>query len=170
MHALFRRPPRVVAMSSIIGPFVGQNFSAGREDRILRALWLCTVFCIGSGLAIAAFLAVLSGIVPGFFSDNPDVIRVTQLFLWIVPVSYGTYGMVMVMNASFNGIGKPMPAVWISVARMLVLYVPLAFLGRYLFGVTGIFAAYALANIATGIGSYIWARSTVHRLIQAQAA
>jgi len=158
------------AMSSIIGPFVGQNFSAGREDRILRALWLCTLFCIGSGLAIAALLAVLSGIVPGFFSDSPDVVRVTQLFLWIVPVSYGTYGMVMVMNASFNGIGKPMPAVWISVARMLVLYVPLAFVGRFLFGVTGIFAAYAVANILTGIGSYVWARNTVHRLIQAQPA
>ena len=158
------------AMSSIIGPFVGQNFSAGREDRILRALWLCTVFCIGSGLAIAAFLALLSGIVPGFFSDSPNVIRVTQLFLWIVPVSYGTYGMVMVMNASFNGIGKPMPAVWISVARMLVLYVPLAFVGRFLFGVPGIFVAYAVANIVTGIGSYIWARNTVHRLIAAQPA
>ena len=32
--------------------------------------------------------------------------------------------MVMVMNASFNGMGKPMPAVHISVGRMVVIYVP----------------------------------------------
>ena len=153
------------AMSSIIGPFVGQNFAAGREDRILQSLKLSTLFCIGSGLAIAALLALLSGVVPGLFSDNPDVIGVTRLFLWVVPLSYGTYGMVMIMNASFNGIGKPMPAVWISVARMLVLYVPLAFVGRHFFGIVGIFAAYALANIVSGIGSYVWARRTVHRLI-----
>lgn len=154
------------AMSSIIGPFVGQNFSAGLKDRILRSLWLCSAFCLASGLAIAMLLAALSGILPGLFSDNPDVLRVTRLFLWIVPLSYGTYGMVMVMNAAFNGLGHPMPAVWISVARILVLYVPLAFIGRELFGVTGIFAAYALANVVTGIGAYLWARSAVNRLFR----
>ena len=47
------------AMSAIIGPFVGQNLSADSEQRILEALWLCTKFCIMSGLAIAALLASL---------------------------------------------------------------------------------------------------------------
>ncbi len=157
------------AMSSIIGPFVGQNFSARKEDRILRSLWLCTLFCLGSGLVIAALLALGSGFVPTLFSDSPDVVSVTRQFLLIAPVSYGAYGMVMVMNASFNGLGKPMPAVWISVARIALLYVPLAFVGMRLFGVPGIFAAYALANVISGFGAYAWARSTVHRLTLAVA-
>lgn len=152
------------AMSSIIGPFVGQNFAAGRERRILRALWLCTLFCLASGMVIAGILALLSDVLPRLFSDSEAVMEVTKLFLWIVPISYGTYGMVMVMNASFNGLGKPMPAVWISVARILVLYVPLAFIGLKLYGVVGIFAAYAIANIVSGIGAYAWARHTAHSL------
>ena len=158
------------AMSSTIGPFVGQNMSAGRERRILRALWLCTVFCLGSGLVIAGILALYSDFVPGLFSDNEAVISVTKLFLWIVPVSYGTYGMVMVMNASFNGMGNPMPAVWISVARILVLYVPLAIIGLRLYGLAGIFVAYAIANVVTGFGSYAWARHTAHRMCTAREA
>ncbi len=152
------------AMSSIIGPFVGQNLAAGRERRIRKALWLCTLFCLGSGVAIAALLALASGFLPSLFSDSEEVTSVTRLFLWVVPISYGTYGMVMVMNAAFNGLGKPMPGVWISVSRILVLYVPLAMIGMALFGIVGIFAAYAVANIVTGFGSYIWARSTVHRM------
>jgi len=152
------------AMSSIIGPFVGQNFAAGRERRILRALWLCTLFCLASGLVIAGILALLSDFLPRLFSDSEAVMEVTSLFLWIVPISYGTYGMVMVMNASFNGLGKPMPAVWISVARILVLYVPCAFIGLRLYGLVGIFAAYAIANIVSGIGAYAWARHTAHSL------
>jgi putative MATE family efflux protein len=154
------------AMSSIIGPFVGQNLSAGKEDRILRSLWLCTVFCIASGLVIAAFLAALSGVLPGFFSEDPEAIRVTQVFLWVVPISYGAYGMVMVMNAAFNGLGKPMPGVWVSLMRILVLYVPLAMLAMQFFGVVGIFAAYALANILTGLFAYAWARGTVRQLFR----
>ena len=149
------------ALSAIIGPFVGQNFSAGKEDRILRALWLCTAFCIGSGLVIAGLLASMSDWLPGLFSDSESVRRVTSMFLWIVPVSYGTYGMVMVMNASFNGLGYPLPGVVVSVCRIAVLYIPIAVVAMQFFDIAGIFAAYAIANIVSGLGAYAWARSTV---------
>ena len=149
------------ALSAIIGPFVGQNFSAGKEDRILHALWLCTAFCIGSGLVIAALLAGVSGWLPTLFSDSESVQRVTTLFLWFVPVSYGAYGMVMVMNASFNGLGYPMPGVVVSVCRIAVLYIPIALVAMQFFDIAGIFAAYAIANILSGLGAYAWARSTV---------
>jgi putative MATE family efflux protein len=149
------------ALSAIIGPFVGQNISANRPDRIYRALWLCTVFCIGSGLVMAGGLAIAREWLPGLFSESAEVIGVAAAFLLIVPISYGAYGMVMVMNASFNGMGKPMPAVHISVGRMVVIYVPLAMWLDRLFPVWGIFAAYTIANIVTGIVAYAWARASV---------
>ena len=149
------------ALSAVIGPFVGQNIAANRPDRIYRALWLCTVFCIGSGLMIALLLALAGELIPALFSDSAGVTGVAKLFLTIVPISYGAYGMVMVMNASFNGMGKPMPAVHISVGRMVVIYIPLAFIADRLYGVMGIFAAYMIANIVTGVISYLWARSSV---------
>ena len=149
------------ALSAIIGPFVGQNMSANRPDRIFRALRLCSLFCLGSGLVIAILLALTGGWVSRLFSENPAVTDVSALFLVVVPISYGAYGMVMVMNASFNGMGKPMPAVHISVGRMMVIYVPLAIVADRLFGVVGIFAAYMLANIITGMLAYVWARASV---------
>tara|TARA_R110002096_G_scaffold154_3_gene728 strand:+ start:17037 stop:18350 length:1314 start_codon:yes stop_codon:yes gene_type:complete len=152
------------ALSSVIGPFVGQNLSAGHHDRIKLSLRQCAVFCLGSGLVIAIVLALLAGVLPGLFSENPDVMRVTRLFLWIAPISYGAYGIVMVVNAAFNGLGKPMPAVYISVARMIVLYLPLAFIAQYFLGVTGIFAAYVAANLLTGLLGYIWAQRTADNL------
>jgi len=51
--------------------------------------------------------------------------------------------------------------VHISIARMVVIYLPLAFVAEKFFGVAGIFAAYALANVITGVISYLWARSSV---------
>jgi len=149
------------AMSAIIGPFVGQNMSAGKAQRIYEALRLCTVFCLGAGLVIAFVLAASSNFLPSLFSDNPAVTEVASLFLWIAPVSYGAYGMVMVMCASFNGMGKPFPAVAISVGRMAIIYLPLALVLDRLFGIAGIFAAYALANVVSGIMAYTWARASV---------
>ncbi len=152
------------AMSSVIGPFVGQNLTAGKEARIQDSLRLCARFCLMSGLAIASVLALLSGVLPTMFSSSDDVIRVTRLFLWIAPISYGAYGIVMVVNAAFNGLGNPMPGVVISVTRILVLYVPLAVLGMRLYGIIGIFAAYAVANILSGLLGYLWARRSAQRL------
>jgi putative MATE family efflux protein len=157
------------ALSAVIGPFVGQNIAANKADRIFLALRLCTLFCLGTGLLIAALLAVSGEWLPTLFSDNPQVTGVSTLFLMIAPISYGTYGMVMIMNASFNGMGKPMPAVHISVGRMAVIYIPLAFIADRFFGITGIFAAYAIANVVTGIIAYVWARASVQEQCDAHA-
>jgi putative MATE family efflux protein len=151
------------ALSAIIGPFVGQNLSAGKESRILQALRLCMIFCIASGLLIATCLAALAGFLPSLFSDSADVVSIAKLYLWIAPISYGTYGLVMIMNAAFNGLGNPMPAVGISVGRMLVLYVPLAIVGAQFLDAVGIFAAYSIANIVSGVVAYQWAKAAVHR-------
>ena len=156
------------ALSAIIGPFVGQNLAAGKGDRIRASLRLCAVFSILSGLVIAALLALVSGILPRLFSDNPDVTDVTKLFMLVAPISYGAYGIVMVVNAAFNGLGNPMPGVVISLTRILILYVPLAFVGQMLFGIVGIFIAYTVANIASGTLGYFWAMRNAHRLAVAE--
>jgi len=119
---------------------------------------------------IAACLAAFAGFLPSLFSDNTDVIGIAELYLWTAPVSYGAYGVVMAINASFNGLGSPMPAVGISVGRMLVLYVPLAIVGMKFFDAAGIFAAYAAANIISGAIAYQWAKATVHRRCGGQPA
>jgi len=152
------------ALSAIIGPFVGQNIAAGRESRIMEALRLCMIFCVGAGLVGAGILALSAGFLPTLFSDNDDVVRVTRLFLWIAPLGYGGYGLVMVINASFNGLGKPMPGVIVSLLRTIILYVPLALIAEYYYGMVGIFAAYTAANVFTGFVAYAWAKKTVHSL------
>ncbi len=149
------------AMSAIIGPFIGQNLSARRTDRIFEALKLCSLFSIAFGLLIAVMLGVFGRQLSALFSDHAEVVRVATLFLWIAPISYGAYGTVMVMNAAFNGMGRPMPAVAISIARMAVLYIPLAYVAELWFEIKGIFAAYAIANILAGVLAYLWAMREV---------
>ena len=152
------------ALSAVIGPFVGQNLAAGKELRIMEALRLCMIFCVGAGLVGAGILALSAGFLSTLFSDNDAVVSVTRLFLWVAPLGYGGYGLVMVINASFNGLGKPMPGVVVSLLRTIILYVPLALIAEHYYGMVGIFAAYAAANVFTGFVAYAWAKKTVHSL------
>jgi len=144
------------AMSGIIGPFVGQNFGAQRRDRIMLGLKLCYRFCLAYGAALALVVGALAIPIVGLFSDSAAATHVATLYLWIVPVSYGAAGIVMLVNACFNGLGRPLPATTISVTRMVIVYIPLAMLGKALFGIPGIFAAYALSNIVVGAAAALW--------------
>ena len=149
------------SLSAIIGPFVGQNLSAKKAERIYLALKQCSIFCLIFGLIISYFLIAFRNSLPLLFSQNLTVINSASLFLLIAPISYGAYGVVMTMNAAFNGMGKPVPAVAISLIRMIVIYVPMAYFLQYFLGIGGIYLSYAIANILSGIVAYNWAKYSV---------
>lgn len=146
------------AMSSVIGPFVGQNLGAGKPERIREAMRRCAAFCVLFGVVLAVVLGIPSVWLMRLFTPDPEVIAVGAAYLWIVPISYGAAGIIMVVNAAFNGLGRPFPAVAVSCLRMLALYLPLAYAGTHLAGVHGIFAAACLSNIAAGLIAYLWIR------------
>ena len=146
------------ALSSVIGPVAGQNLGAGKEARVREALAASTRFCLWFGLLMAVALALVATPLVGLFSEEPQVLEVARLYLWIVPLSYGGAGAVMVYNAAFNGLGQPGRGVIISGLRMIGLYLPLGLAGSLLFGVEGIFVAGGLANIAAGLFGYLWIR------------
>lgn len=151
------------AMSSMIGPFVGQNLGARRYERIEEALRLSGRFCLVSGLVIAGALALAAPLLMRQFADHRAVVAIGVSYLWIVPVSFGAAGMVMVINAAFNGLGRPLPAVAVSVTRMALLYLPLAYgLSRW-WGPAGVFAGAALANIISGVVAWSWFRRVCRR-------
>jgi Na+-driven multidrug efflux pump len=62
----------------------------------------------------------------------------------------------MSVNAAFNGIGNPLPGVVISACRVAIVFLPLALLGRYLFGLPGLFAATTISNLLLGAIAFYW--------------
>ena len=154
------------SLSAIIGPFVGQNLSAKKSERIYLALKQCSVFCLIFGLIFSYFLIAFRNSLPLLFSQNVTVINSASLFLLIAPISYGAYGVVMTMNAAFNGMGKPVPAVAISLIRMIVIYIPMAYFLQYFLGISVIYLSYAIANILSGIVAYNWAKYSVSGQIE----
>ena len=99
----------------------------------------------------------------GWINDDPELVSTSTLFLEIVPISIGFMGMLNVANHCVNAARRPMPALILSLARLLAVYVPLALLGDHLFGFVGIFGAIAAANILMGIAGWRWNAATLDR-------
>jgi putative MATE family efflux protein len=144
------------ALSAVSSPFFGQNSGAGHFDRLFEARRVITRFCLVFGLILALVLVLIARPLASLFSESEAIQEVAVHYLWIVSISYGAYGLVMSCNASFNGMGKPLPGVVISSFRVIVVFLPLAFMGRWLFGLPGLFGASALANLMLGALAWYW--------------
>jgi putative MATE family efflux protein len=144
------------ALSAVSSPFFGQNFGAGHFDRLLEARRIIMRFSLGFGLCLAIGLSLLAKPMAGLFTDSEAIQSVAASYIWIVSWSWGAYGIVMSANAGFNGSGRPLPGVMISTLRVVIVFLPLAFLGRWLLGLNGLFIASSLANMAVGAMAYLW--------------
>lgn len=146
----------LMALGASIGPFVGQNWGAKQYGRVARSLRLSFAFCLGWGVLAAVVLGPAGAVIAQFFNTDAGVVAIASTYLWMVPFTYGTAGVIQVASSAFNALGRPLPSVVMTVVRMLVLYIPLAYLGSRLFGAPGIFAATAISNLVVGIGAYVW--------------
>ena len=148
-----------MALTAALTPFIGQNWGGHHPERVAAAMRISTRFVMAWGLGAWVVLLLVGDTVAGVFADDPTVIDVAHTYMWIVPASYGTAGLVSVVSASFNAVDRAIRSTVLSALRSLVLAVPLAFLGAELAGLAGIFAGITIASVVTGAAAMLWSRS-----------
>lgn len=144
----------VMALRSVIAPFVGQNWGAGRYDRLKLGNKLSERFSMGWGLIMYIILAAAARPIASLFNDNPDVISTIVLYLRIVPIGYGLQGVLLLSTAAMNVLNRPLHGTFLTIIQMFALYIPLAFAGSYLIGLPGVFAALGFVYCGAGIASH----------------
>ena len=157
------------ALSAVSSPFFGQNIGGGHFHRLREARRVLTLFCLGFGVLLAAVTVLLGPLIVGLYTDSETIGGVADSYLWLVAWSWGAYGLVMSANAAFNGSGRPLPAVVLSSCRVIVVLLPLLWLGQKLAGLAGLFAAICLANLSLGVVAWWWLGRHINQQ-EAQAA
>ncbi len=136
----------VLGLSMTLSPLVSQNAGAGQFDRVRRAILGCFAFVLAWQLLVWLLLQGLApGIVSGY-AEREAVGEVLRTFLWLVPLGLGAQGVVILAVSSCNALHRPARAMRLSVTRLFLLLVPLAWLGGQLAGPTGVFAGMLIAN------------------------
>ena len=145
-----------VGFATSIVPIVGQNWGARKFDRVYAALKTCYLACHAWGLIAATGIWMGAVFLVRLFSDQEAILESAVWFLYIVPLSIGFAGMVNIATHSFNALRTPLPALVLSLARVLFVYVPLAAALQLWIGYQGVFIAIALSNMIVGLLAYFW--------------
>ncbi len=147
----------MLALSSAIGPFTGQNWGASKVDRIIRALKISYAICACWAIVLAVFFWVFAEAIVGLFTGDADVIRTASLYLSVIPLSVWGYGMVIIAAGAYNALGKSQVGLAFYLARTALLYVPLSFLAAMLAQSWAVFVAIAVANAVSGAAVAVFA-------------
>ncbi|MCG9761315.1 MULTISPECIES: MATE family efflux transporter [Pseudoalteromonas] len=154
----------VLALSMTLPPFVSQNFGAKHYQRVSDAYTQTLKFVLGFQFAVYLLLVLSAYYISHTFGNEPAVVETIQLFIYIMPLGYGLQGVIILTNSSFNALHKPMNALILSVIRLFIFYVPIAYLGSLLAGLPGLFAGAALGNLFTAAIAYNWFKKVINEI------
>ncbi|SEL71957.1 putative efflux protein, MATE family [Colwellia chukchiensis] len=144
----------VLAMSMTLPPFISQNLGAGHFKRVQQAYKASIKFVLLWQLLIYVVLVLIAPFIADMFAKEQAVADIIKLFIWILPLGYGLQGIIILTNSSFNALHKPMVALTLSIVRLFVCYVPLAYIGSLWFGLVGFFIGALLGNLLMAAISY----------------
>ena len=157
----------MMALGAVLGPFVGQNWGAGKPARLQEGVSVCLRFVLLWGTVAMVALALVARPLARLFNNDPAVVEPLVLYLQLVPLGYGLRGMANLARTAMNALNRPLPSSAVTLAQMFLLLVPLSWLGSIFFGLPGLFAAPALAAVFAAILGVGWMRRVIAEEIRA---
>jgi putative MATE family efflux protein len=164
LHVTFIVP---IALGSVLVPFIGQNWGAGKPERAWKALKISYIFSIYYSLAFWLVGIFFGNFICGFFSQEAEIIRIMNVFLFIMLISSGLHHIAVHSGFALNALGKPNYAMCLNLFQNLILIFPLTALGSYIYGAYGIFIGLAFAEALTGVIAFFWLKKIFNQKINA---
>jgi putative MATE family efflux protein len=157
----------IFAIGAALITMIGQNAGRGNIDRV-REIWRKSLLtAMGLVVLTAAVMVLLAPKIYPFFSDLDQVVHYAVLQTRIVEFTF-VFAVVGILSRSFfQAIGYPIPALLITMSRLLLLAVPAMLLYVYVFDlkIYGVWLGIITGNILAAVISVLWASRTL-RLMQ----
>ena len=121
MQAIFL-PAMAIAFAT--APVAGQNFGAGRFDRVRATHRTAVTTLSGLMLLLTLLCQWRPDLMIRGFTDDPDVIAVGAEFLRIISWNFVATGIVFTNSGMFQSMGNTMPALMASATRIITFALP----------------------------------------------
>ena len=96
----------MTAIYTACGSFMGQNFGAGKYDRVKRSYLVSLAYSVGVGVFVGGGLVLLGPQFLSLFTDDPEVVRAGMYRLTIMGLGYWISAFMDCAIAASRGLGK----------------------------------------------------------------
>jgi putative MATE family efflux protein len=152
---LFVAFPIIGIMQGLM-PIVSFNYGAKNWGRVKDAIWLAVKATTVISLMLLSIIVFFPQELIGIFTSDHDLMAHTPRVLQLIFISLPVMGIGFIGGAYFQAIGKPMPALVLTLARQGMFMIPLLYILSNFIGLDGVWAALPSGEILAGIWSGIW--------------
>ncbi len=145
----------IIGVSNGLLPIIGYNFGA----KLFKRLWKATLI---ASLGIAALLAVATMFIEifapqiiGIFSSDPELIETTLPAIRILLCTMLFIGPSIMFITVFQGLSKGTMALVLSLMRQFLLFIPLLYLFRYIWGLYGVWWSLPVSDVLSFALTYL---------------
>jgi Na+-driven multidrug efflux pump len=119
-----------VAVAFSVAPIAGQNYGAGRLDRVRETLRVGLAWNSAVMLVFMAICHFFPEPLLGPFAGDPEVIAAGAGMLAILSFNFLASGAVLVASGLFQALGNTLPSLLVSASRILLFALPALWLAR----------------------------------------
>ena len=111
----------LTAMSQSITTFAGQNYGAGKYDRLKQGVQVSCLMSLGFTIPISALMVLFARPILSIFTPDPDVLTIGVDMVRFLAPTYFTYILVELLPGAIRGAGKSLVPMLISVFGVCAL-------------------------------------------------
>lgn len=139
----------ILALSSALATFCGQNIGAGQLSRVRQGVRFALLFNLVFGMTMFIILYFFGDTLMLAFTSDADVVRIGHEYLIIIGSFFFIHGGLNVFNGALRGAGDTLFPMFVSLSCLWLIRIPLAYYFSGMWGETGIWWA---INVSLGIG------------------
>jgi Na+-driven multidrug efflux pump len=141
---------------SALVAFIGQNYGAGKTERINRAVKLSLLLMGIWGALIVIFFYTAGKQVFYIFLPDREIAELGKYYLWILAACQLPMNLEAVCSGVFKGRGRTIPPSLVSIVANALKPILAWFLSRTSLGLFGVWAGISAGDTLRGIALIIW--------------
>ena len=128
----------IFGLSGAVGPIIGQNFGAGKIERVRETLFKALVLAGAYVVLVSLALFLLRWPLADLFDASDEARALIFLFCGPLSLAFAFNAALFTTNAAFNNLDRPFTSTVVNWGRHTLGTVPFAWLGAEIMGAQGV--------------------------------
>jgi putative MATE family efflux protein len=137
----------IMGLSNALLPIVGFNFGTGNLKRLWRSVKLASLSLTALLVLFTIVIEVFAPQLVGLFSSEPELLKATIPALRIMLSTLVFVGLTLLFITTFQGLSRGLLALFLSLTRQFIFFIPALFLLSFLLGVNGVWLSSPASDI-----------------------
>ena len=146
-------------------PFAGFNYGARQYDRLKRGLKMTMLYNISLGVIFMVLFVTFSHEISGIFIQGElETVNAAAMFLRAFALALPLVGLQFTLMTTFQAVGKALQAMFISLGRQAIVFIPLLYVFNSMFGLEGLRYAQPTADVISAVAAALMSISFIRQM------